>query len=275
MSDFLTRMAAGSRERVRAARLAEPETSLLARARDERPPPPLRLGTFDVIAELKLRSPAAGGLAADGLDLGTQVEAYARGGAAAVSVLTEPEEFKGERAHLRAAVSRLTPLQCPVMRKDFIVDPYQILEARADGAGGVLLIVTMLSDENLGELIQCARDLGLFALLETFDRSDLARIDALVAHYPDATLLAGVNCRNLKSLAVDFERFGQLAGDLPERVPTVAESGVGGVGDIEAVAAQGYRLALVGSALMRTGEPERAVTELVAAGRAAARGAAT
>jgi indole-3-glycerol phosphate synthase len=268
-------MATASRERARAARGRVSEGALLAQARALPSPPALELGGFDVIAELKLRSPSAGGLATTGFDRKSQIEAYARGGAAAVSVLTEPDEFHGSLEHLREAAKLLGPFGRPAMRKDFLTDPYQIVEARAVGAGGVLLIVTMLEDAELETMLATARELGLFVLLEAFDAADLERIGALATGFADASLLAGLNSRNLKTLAVDFERFAELAPRLPRALPTVAESGIGGPRDIERVAALGYRLALVGSALMHEGAPAQAVEAFVTAGRAAARRATT
>src|SRR5690606_13551448 len=151
---------------VRNARAAEPEGRLLARANATAAPPPLALGAFDVIAELKLRSPSAGGLARSGLDRDAQIAAYGEGGAAAVSVLTGPAEFGGSLDHLREAAALLARHRRPVMRKDFLTDPYQVVEARAAGAGGVLIIVTMLTDAEVSSLLEAASELGLFALLE-------------------------------------------------------------------------------------------------------------
>src|SRR5687768_15625552 len=116
-------MAETSRARVRAARTAESEAKLESRALASPAPPPLTLDRFDIIAELKLRSPAAGGLAAGGFDRGAQLDGYARGGAAAVSVLTEPTEFHGDLAHLKDAATRLKAERVPAMRKDFLTDP--------------------------------------------------------------------------------------------------------------------------------------------------------
>lgn len=266
---FLTRMAEASRARVRAARAEESEATLERRALAQPKPPPLTLDRFDVIAELKLRSPAVGGLAAPAFDRGAQLAAYARGGAAAVSVLTEPTEFQGELTHLANAAARLRPLSTPAMRKDFLTDPYQVLEARAAGASGVLVIVTMLDDATVRALVDCARRCGLFVLLEAFDRADLERLAAFDrADLDGAPLLAGVNCRNLSDLTVRFARFAELAPHLPRRLPTVAESGIATADDVRAVAAAGYRLALVGSVLMRAAEPAVALAELIAAGRA-------
>ena len=175
MSGFLDRMATGSRERADAAIAAESLPALRARCRDLAPPPGLaRRGGFDLIAELKLRSPALGELGRAGEDLAGRVTTYATAGAAAVSVLTEPSRFGGSLAHLREAAAALAPLGVPAMRKDFLVDPYQLYEARAAGAGGALLIVRMLSRPLLGEMLDCARELGLFVLVEAFDDEDIA-----------------------------------------------------------------------------------------------------
>jgi indole-3-glycerol phosphate synthase len=267
-ADFLSRMGDASRERVRLARAREPEAALLARAQAAPPPPPLRLGGFDVIAELKLRSPVAGTLASAGFDRGNQVKAYARAGAAAVSILTEPDEFQGDLAHMREAAKLLEGTGCPVMRKDFLTDTYQVIEARAAGAGGVLVIAALLDDAELDALVACARELGLFVLLEAFTAGDLDRIGALELDSARAPVLAGVNCRNLRDLSVDFTRFAALAPRLPAHLPCVAESGIESPAAVRTVAALGYRLVLVGSALMRQRDPAAAVVELLAAGRA-------
>lgn len=266
---FLTRMAEASRARVRTALAGESYPALAARAARAPAPRPLVLGRFDVIAELKLRSPAAGGLAGSSFRRAAQIEAYARGGAAAVSVLTEPAQFHGELAHVTEAAWGLEPLGVPVMRKDFIVDPYQVLEARAAGAAGVLVIVTMLDDDAVRALVDAARELGMFTLLECFDEADLERLQPYDRPHDGPVLLAGVNCRDLRDLQVRFERFAELAPYLPRCLPTVAESGVDNAEQVHELARAGYRLALVGSALMRAGDPRAAVAELVSAGRVA------
>jgi indole-3-glycerol phosphate synthase len=267
---FLARMAAASRARVRAARELESESALERRALAAAAAPPLNLDRFDVFAELKLRSPAAGGLAGGDFDKSAQLTSYARGGAAAVSVLTEPTEFHGDLAHLADAARLLAGERLPTMRKDFLTDPYQVLEARAAGAGGVLVIVAMLDDATVRALVDCARRCGMFVLLEAFDRADLERLAAYdVPPSPGPPILAGVNCRDLRDLQVRFERFAELSSHLPRHLATVAESGIGSAAQVEAVAKSGYRLALIGSALMRSAEPARALADLLAAGRAA------
>lgn len=270
MSNFLADMAAGSRARVDAARARESLAALLSRAAATPAPLPLQLAGFDLIAELKRRSPAAGVLAGTGFDPERQIAAYASGGAAAVSVLTEPAQFHGDLEQLRSAAEALRAHGCPVMRKDFLVDAYQLAEARANGASGALLIAAMLDDAALDELLAAAAELQLFVLLEAFDTDDLERIARLSLPTARIPVLVGVNSRNLKTLAVDFERFALLAGQIRTDVPAVAESGIDDSAGIETVAGLGYRLALVGSALMRDGAPEATVADFVAAGRRSA-----
>jgi indole-3-glycerol phosphate synthase len=272
--DFLEEMAAASAARVRAAQRSCPESQLAEQLRRAPPAPPLRLDAsgFDLIAELKLRSPAAGALAGSDASMAQRLSAYARAGVAAVSVLTEPSRFDGSLAHLSEAAQQLAPLELPAMRKDFLVDPYQVLEARVAGAAGVLLIVRMLPRAALDALIARAASLGLFVLLEAFDAHDLELLRELIAaHGAAATLLAGVNCRDLATLEVVPRRLLELAPLLPADVPRVAESGVATAADAQQVAAAGYSAALVGSALMRDADPEALARKLIAAGRAAAR----
>jgi indole-3-glycerol phosphate synthase len=273
MSTFLEEMAADSRERVRAARAQVTEAQLLERARQMPAPPPLQLsGEFDLIAELKLRSPAAGVLAVADADIAQRVSAYARAGAAAVSVLTQPSRFDGSLAHLAQAVTALAPHRVPVMRKDFLVDPYQLLEARAAGAGGVLVILRMLTRTQIDVLLACARELTLFVLLEAFDEADLALMAELAAGRADGDrLLAGINCRDLTTLQVVPGRLQALAPLLPRSLPRVAESGVASGADARAAAVAGYDLALVGSALMQGADSAALARALLQAGRAGRR----
>ena len=269
---FLDEMADASRARVRAAKEIRSEAALEVHARQTPAPPRLRLDAcgFDLIAELKLRSPAAGQLGGPGENVAARVTAYARAGAAAISVLTEPSRFDGSLEHLASATRALAPFAVPVMRKDFLVDPYQVLEARALGAGGVLVIVRMLSRSEIDALLDCARALGLFVLLEAFDARDLELVRELIETHAGASpLLAGVNCRDLATLQVVPQRLLELAPLLPARAPRVAESGVATAADARQIVAAGYQLALVGSALMQAGDPAALAAVLLAAGRAA------
>ncbi len=270
MSGFLDQMALSSTVRVAQAKRYESLAALEVRAAERCSGPILKVSPlgFDVIAELKIRSPAAGVLGNfnQGLD---RVLAYARGGAAAVSVLTEPSRFEGSLEHLRVAAAALTSLAVPVMRKDFIVDPYQVLEARAAGAGGVLLIVRMLSRALLSELLEVAATYGQFVLLETFDEADLTlAYDLLNAKATNAKILVGVNCRDLQTLEIDPIKFPQLASQLSTLWPAVAESGVSTPEDARAVRDLGFSWALIGTALMRSPEPDLLLAEILDAARA-------
>jgi indole-3-glycerol phosphate synthase len=262
-------MALSSAARVRAAQQLESFSALERRARALAPGPALRLSSagFDVIAELKLRSPAEGRLGSESQDWPGRIAAYARGGAAAVSVLTEPSRFDGSLEHLRQAAEVLTPLQVPAMRKDFLVDPYQVLEARAAGAAGILVILRMLPRERVCALMDAAADHGLFVLLEAFDEADLESARQLLASRRRVeTLLVGVNSRDLQTLKVVPERFAELAPLLPA-CACVAESGVASPSDAHAMRRLGYRLALIGTALMNCDDPAAMVAEILEVAR--------
>lgn len=268
MSGFLGEMAAASQCRVAQARRTEPQQALERRIAQLPPAPRLRLERFDVIAEVKRRSPAAGALGRADEDLAQRIAAYAAGGACAVSVLTEPQRFAGTLADLESAALALAPLGVPALRKDFLVDPYQVFEARAAGAGGVLLIVRLLADGELESLLAAARELGLFVLLEAFDAADAARLRRLVeAHAHRQVLLAGLNCRDLDTLAVVPARLLEGLPHLPRGVPRVAESGLEQPEDARRLAAAGYELALVGGALMRSANARQLTAALIGAGR--------
>lgn len=279
MSGFLDDMARSSAARVADAIRHESLSALERRARQAAPSVPLRLSAagFDVIAELKLRSPAAGVLGNESQDWMGRIAAYARGGAAAVSVLTEPSRFDGRLEHLQQAVAVLAPLGVPAMRKDFLVDPYQVLEARAAGAGGVLVILRMLTRPRIVELLEVAAEHGMFVLLEAFDALDLdmAR-DLMTARGADRNIppgvheekiLIGINCRDLQSLEVVKDRFTALAPLLPAGWPAVAESGVDSAADARRMRQLGYRMALIGTALMAHADPALRLREILAATR--------
>ncbi|MGH8141193.1 MAG: indole-3-glycerol phosphate synthase TrpC [Steroidobacteraceae bacterium] len=270
--DFLGQMALASRERVLRARQLCSEQAMIERARAAPRPPALRLSRlgFDLIAEVKRRSPALGVLAHADADLPARVLDYAQAGAAAVSILTEPSRFDGALDHLQQSARTLAG-RIPAMRKDFLVDPYQVYEARAAGAGGVLVILRMLSASGQRALIEASAELGLFALLEAFDEADVARAAELVEAYGGGcTLLVGVNCRDLATLEVVPGRLTALAARLPAAAPRVAESGVLSGADAARLVAAGYDVALVGGALMQAADPAALVRSMLAAGRAAA-----
>ena len=271
LSDLLSRMAASSAERANAARQLESLEVLRDRALAAPVPPALVLtGGFDLIPEIKRRAPSAGELREPaGGDVERLSSGYAAAGAAAISVLTEPSEFRGGLADLSLAVGAAGHV--PVMRKDFIVDPYQVYEARAAGAGGILLILRILDRASLDACIQAAAECGLFVLLEAFDEADLQRAGpaAEFGRREGATVLVGLNCRDLATLDVDVARFAQLADRFPPGVPRVAESGMMGADQVGDVASLGYDAALIGTRLMQADDPESEVRHMLAAGRSA------
>ena len=281
--DFLATMAASSRRRVEAAKVQLSQSELTASLVDLPAPPALQLSErgFDVIAEMKLRSPALGQLAKTNDDSAdARIRAYVQGGAAAISVLTEPDRFDGSLDHLRAASALRVVRQStdgrarriPTMRKDFLVDPYQVLEARAAGAGGVLLIVRMLDDHSLSLLCETALSQQLFVLIETFDRADIERAERLIDRFRSAStlLLIWINSRDLVSLQVVPDRLETLVSELPTSVPRVAESGVVTTADAARMARVGYDLALIGGALMQAADPAAHLAAMLDAARSAA-----
>lgn len=267
MSGFLEHMAAGSRERLEAARRAVPESELRARVLDAPSVRALDLSRFLLIAEIKRVSPAEGPLESRySLSFSDRIEAYEAGGAGAISVLTEPSRFGGSLSDL-AEASRTTGL--PVMRKDFLVDPYQVVEARAAGASGVLLIVRMLDDHQLRNMVRAAGELGMFALAEAFDRGDAERLSSLLASGEGAIVLPGVNARDLDSLGVRPGSLSDLRKSLPESAFAVAESGMSSGADVAGAVGSGYRGVLVGSALMKSNDPGALCRAMVDAGEGA------
>lgn len=232
----------------------------LARRASEAPEPrgPLfeanlrRAGTINVIAECKRRSPSRGVLRRN-YDPVAQARAYERGGAAAISVLTEPSFFDGTLAHLTAVRAAV---ELPVLRKDFVVDAYQLVEARLAGADAVLLIVSALADRDLADLRRQAAELGLAVLVEIHGEAELARaLDA-------GASIVGVNNRNLRTLAVDTEVSARVAARLPAGVTAVSESGLTGAGDVARLRDLGYHAFLVGERLMTAADPEEALLAL-------------
>ncbi|MBA3362928.1 MAG: indole-3-glycerol phosphate synthase TrpC [Actinobacteria bacterium] len=206
-----------------------------------------------LIAEVKRASPSAG-VIAEQANPSVLARGYEAGGAAAISVLTEPRHFHGSLADLQAARSSVS---VPVLRKDFLIHPSQVIEARASGADAVLLIVAALTDTQLRALMEAARDLGLAALVETHSEEDLRR-----ALDTDATIV-GVNARDLESLDVDVAGALARVGRVPEDRIAVLESGITTRADVDAAMEAGASAILVGEALMRADDPARAVRKLL------------
>jgi indole-3-glycerol phosphate synthase len=211
-----------------------------------------------IIAELKKASPSKG-LLRGTFHVGGLAMQLERAGAAALSVLTDEDYFQGSLAYLVEA-SAATNLPC--LRKDFIVDEYQLYEARLNRADAVLLMASVLSDPQLGTLYNKARELGLDVLCEVHDEKELARAIAIGAE------IVGVNSRNLRTLEVDREVHYRLAASLPTNVLRVAESGIQSAEDIRKLlgedGASGYQAFLVGESLMKADDPGQMLTQLIA-----------
>jgi indole-3-glycerol phosphate synthase len=236
--------------------VATPLADLRAALADVDPPrdpmPHFRAPGSSVIAEVKRKSPSKGALA-DIPDPAELAQRYAAGGAAAISVLTEQRRFGGSLDDLRAVRAAV---DVPILRKDFIVTSYQLVEARAAGADLALLIVAALDDDSLRRLHDEARELGLTVLVEVHDEAETERAVTLGAE------LVGVNARNLKTLQIDTDTFGRLAPLVPDDRVKVAESGIFSQTDVKRFVSEGARAVLVGEALVKDGDPQAAVAAM-------------
>jgi len=254
--NFLDTILAAKRDEIARAKalVPQPQIERLAAARADAPrgfAAALDRPGVRVIAEIKRASPSLGDIRPD-LDAAATARAYADGGAAALSVLTEPAFFKGSAADLRQARGAAA---IPVLRKDFIVDPYQVYETAAMGADAMLLIVRILEDEPLHALHALARQLGLDVLTEVFDGHDAARARALGA------TLVGINNRNLAQFSTDVTRSATLAKTFPPGVAIAALSGIHSAAAIRQCLGHGLRRFLVGEALVRASDPTTTLRE--------------
>lgn len=208
--------------------------------------------TLAVIAEIKRRSPSKGDINID-LDPALLAASYVQGGASCLSVLTDEQHFAGSAGDL---VTARASVGVPVLRKDFTVSERDVVDARIMGADAVLLIVAALADDELARLHAASEALGMSTLVEVHDETELKRALSIGA------TLVGVNQRDLHSFAVDTTRAARVAGLIPADVVAVAESGITGVDDARRCADAGYRAVLVGEHLVRSANPEKAVSEL-------------
>jgi indole-3-glycerol phosphate synthase len=257
--DLLEAIVAATRTRVESAKQREPRESLERRASARTPQGRLfaerlsRRGSVNVIAECKRRSPSRGVLRT-AYDPVTTAKGYEEAGAAAISVLTEPGFFDGSLEHL-AAVRDV--VRIPLLRKDFIIDDYQLLEARAAGADAVLLIVSALDDAALVSLAKSAADLGLAVLVEVHSVEECRRaVDA-------GARIIGVNNRNLRTLAVDLTASRDIAAVIPGDAIAISESGLKTPADLQAMKRLGYQAFLIGERFMVEPDPGAALMGLI------------
>lgn len=256
----LARILADKREEVEALRRARPLDSVLARAREAPAPRGFAAALaregpgFRIIAEVKRASPSKGLIRADFDPLAIAVS-YERGGARALSVLTDEKHFQGSLDHLEAIRRRVA---IPVLRKDFIIDPYQVWEARAAGADAILLILAAFADDGeMRALAAQAEDLGMDVLWEVHDAADLDRL------LPLKPRLAGINNRDLRTFEVSLETTRRLAPRLSQDTLAVSESGFSRSGELAMMEAWGVRAFLIGESLMRAPDPGEALRALL------------
>ena len=258
---MLERIVGATREDLERRRSATPLARLEA-ALDQRPEgrpfgEAIAAPGISVIAEHKRRSPSAGTIR-EGASVADIVGAYERGGAAAISILTEERHFGGSLEDLQAAVAAT---ELPVLRKDFIVDPYQLYESAAAGADAILLIVAALDHDDLFDLHREARGLDLDVLVEVHDERELEQALAV-----DADVL-GINNRNLSDFSVDIERTYELLSDVPAGKTVVAESGYSSRDQLDELERVGVDAVLIGETLMRAPDIEAATRELTGGNR--------
>jgi indole-3-glycerol phosphate synthase len=266
MSDVLARICADKRTHIAERRSLMPESALRAVAKTQAPPRGFRQAIerraategWALICEIKKASPSKGLIRAD-FDPPSLARAYQKGGAACLSVLTDTPYFQGRDEDLVAARAAVT---LPCLRKDFMLDPYQIIEARALGADAILVILAAVSDAQARELETIAEELHLDTLIEVHDEAELER--ALKLRSP----LVGINNRNLKTLEVTLETTRRLAPRLPQDRLLIAESGLNTRTDLAGLAAVGAKAFLIGESLMR--QPDVAAAAAALAGRVSA-----
>jgi indole-3-glycerol phosphate synthase len=266
MSDILADIAAYKRDEVKARRALRSQDEIDAAARVASPPRGFgaalerahSAGRLALIAEIKKASPSKGLIRAD-FDPPTLARAYQAGGAACLSILTDTPSFHGADAYLTAARNAVA---LPCLRKDFLVDPWQVAESRALGADAILVILAMVDDSLASDLMSEARRWGLDSLVEVHDAAEMARAAALDAD------LVGVNNRDLRSFVTDLAITENLAALAPENALLVTESGISDASDMARLERSGARAMLVGESLMRQADVTRATRRLLGIGAA-------
>ena len=259
---ILQSILAYKRQEVEWRKKRRPLQELKAALRDAPEPRPFRtlLKTgFHIIAEYKKASPSRG-VIATAVPLTKQLLAYQQGGASAISILTDEHFFRGSLNDLRRA-RQFT--QLPLLRKDFIIDAYQVWESRLWGADVILLIATALTPEQIKQLSELAGELGMAVLLELHHRKELD-------YLPDNThhIVLGINNRNLQTFRVSLETSLNLKSELPATLPAISESGVATVEAVNRLKQAGFRGVLIGEALMRAPHPEQFIQQLLQGGKA-------
>ncbi len=265
-NNFLQEMALSSMKRLEKNKANKSEEDLLRICEGIKRKTPLEFQSgFIFITEIKKTSPSLGEISKPEFNLFEQAETYVNNGSNVISVLTEPSKFSGSLQDLNDISKTFSGT--PTMRKDFLVEPYQVSEAFVNGAGGVLLILAMLTGSMLRMMIERAIKHEMFVLLEAFDEEDIQRAKTIISEFSPYSLniMLGVNCRDLRTLNINFSRFENLSSLIPEDVICIAESGITRPSEIEFISKLGYSGALIGTALMQSETPDQLLKEMMAA----------
>ena len=256
--NYLSKIVARKREEVDEAKRRTPLAEIMARVADA--PAPMRfaesvMGRNGIIAEFKRQSPSKGLIHKAPISPADVVPAYCRAGVSAISCLTDHDFFGGSLADLRQAVRAASDYAVPVLRKDFVIDDYQVFEARANGASSILLIAAVLSHDDCRRMALTAKQLGMEALLELHGEDE-------VGYVTEGVTVAGINNRDLKTFAVDLDHSIRVSHLLPEGLPRISESGIGGVDDMRRLRLAGFDGFLIGECFMREDDPGMACQKL-------------
>ncbi|MGN0029679.1 MAG: indole-3-glycerol phosphate synthase TrpC [Marinilabiliaceae bacterium] len=256
--NYLSKIVERKRQEVDEAKVRVPIADVRAMIADAPAPLPFAqsvMGRNGIIAEFKRRSPSKGLIHKTDIEPREVVPAYCEAGVSAISCLTDFDFFGGSLADLRQAVAAAGQYRVPVLRKDFVIDDYQVFEARANGASAILLIAAILSHDDCRRMALTAKQLGMEALLELHGEDE-------VGYVTEGVTVAGINNRDLRTFEVDLDHSIRVAHLLPDGLPRISESGIRGVDDMKRLRLAGFDGFLIGECFMREDDPGRACKEL-------------
>lgn len=256
--NYLSKIVERKRQEVDEARARVPIADVRAMMADAPAPQPFAqsvMGRNGIIAEFKRRSPSKGLIHKTGIEPREVVPAYCEAGVSAISCLTDSDFFGGSLADLRQAVAEAGKYRIPVLRKDFVIDDYQIFEARANGASAVLLIAAILTHDDCRRMALTARQLGMEVLLELHGEDE-------VGYVTEGVTVAGINNRDLRTFKVDLDHSIRVSHLLPDGLPRISESGIGGVEDMKRLRLAGFDGFLIGECFMKEDDPGQACKAL-------------
>lgn len=256
--NYLTKIVERKRQVVDEAKTRTPIAEVMAMLPDAPAPEPFAhsiMGRNGIIAEFKRKSPSKGLIHKTDISPKEVVPAYCQAGVSAISCLTDTDFFGGTLADLREAVAAAGPFGVPVLRKDFVIDDYQVFEARANGASAILLIAAILSHDDCRRMALTAKQLGMEALLELHNEDE-------VGYVTEGVTVAGINNRDLRTFNVDLDHSIRVSHLLPEGLPRISESGIRGVDDMRKLRLAGFDGFLIGECFMKESDPGKACSDL-------------